>query len=404
MRFHYRAQNPEKRIQAGIIEADTREEAIQTLQSHDLIVFSLVAEKDIPFFKKQVRIPLLNRIKNKDIVVFSRELATLVEGKVPLVEALKSLARQTRNPNLRDIIAVISQDVEGGSSLSRAMGKYPKVFSDFYLNLVKSAEVSGTLEKTLIYLADYEENNHDIISKVKGAMMYPTVLIIFMFIIGIFAMTEIVPKITGMLLEAKVQLPMTTRILIALSAFLQKFWYIAVLGTGASIWAFWYWIHTQEGSRLWGKILLRTPVLGTVLKHFYLNRIAENLKTLLRGGISILKALDVVAGVIGNSVYKDIILETKEEVRGGKSMSSVFETHREFPPMFVEMVEVGEKSGNIDMMLEKLAIFYKREVDAVVQNISKLIEPFLIIILGLGVAFLASSIILPIYKMTEAIH
>jgi len=401
MKFRYKAQNSEKIVQEGIVEAETKEEAIKTLQNYSLIVFSLVAEDDIPIYKKRVNIAFLNRIKQKDLVVFSRELATLVEGKVSLVEALKSLARQTTNPTFRDILAVVAQDVEGGSSLSKAMSKYPKIFSDFYMNLIRSSEVSGTLEKTLTYLADYEEKRHETTSKVKGAMMYPALLLVFMVIIGIFAMVKIVPQITAMLVEAKVELPMTTKLLIGLSDFLQKFWYIAIIGAGGVGYGFWYWIHTPQGSNIMGKIVLKIPVFGTILKHFYLNRIADNLKTLLRGGISILRSLEVTASVIGNSVYKDIILETKEEVRGGKNMSSVFMTYKEFPPMFTEMVKVGEKSGNIDNMLDKLASFYKKEVDAVIDNISKLIEPFLIIIMALGVAFLVSSIIIPIYKMSE---
>ncbi len=402
MKFRYKAQNQEKIIQAGVIEAENREEAVETLQSHNLIIFSLVAEKDIPFFKKKVNVPFLNRIKQKDLVVFSRELATLVEGKVSIVEALKSLARQTSNPNFKDVIAILAQEIEGGSSLSKSMGRYPRVFSNFYINLIRSAEVSGTLERTLTYLADYEENRHDTVSKIKGAMMYPLVLLIFMGAIGIFAMVAIVPQITSMLLEANVELPMVTKILIGLSSFMQRFWYLVILLIIGVIFGSIKWLRSSQGNRIWGKVVLKIPVVNGVLKNFYLNRIADNLKTLLRGGISILKALDVVSGVIGNSVYRDIILETREEVRGGKSMSSVFEVYREFPPMFTEMVKVGEKSGNIDTMLEKLASFYKKEVDAVIDNISKLIEPFLIIVLALGVAFLVSAIIIPIYKMSDA--
>jgi len=401
MKYRYKAQNKEKIVQKGVIEAETKGEAIKTLQSHDLVVFSLTAEGDARAFKKQVNIPFLNRIKQKDLVVFSRELATLVEGKVSLVEALKSLARQTSNTNFKDVIAVVAQSVEGGSSLSKAMGKYPKVFSDFYMNLIKSSEVSGTLEKTLIYLADYEEQRHETISKVKGAMMYPVFILVFMGAIGVFAMVSIVPKITAMLTEAEVELPFMTKLIIAISDFLTNYWYVAILGTIGIVYGFWRWIHSRSGARIWGKIILKVPALGVVLKHFYLNRIAENLKTLLRGGISILRSLEVAANIIGNSVYKDIILETRDSVRGGKSMSSVFETYKEFPPMFTEMVKVGEKSGNVDNMLEKLAIFYKKEVDNVVENVSKLIEPFLIVLIAIGVAVLVSSIILPIYKMSE---
>jgi type IV pilus assembly protein PilC len=401
MKYRYKAQNKEKIIQEGVIEAETKGEAIKTLQSHNLVVFSLVSEGDVPAYKRQVKIPFLNRIKQKDLVVFSRELATLVEGKVSLVEALKSLARQTSNPNFKDVIAVVAQDIEGGSSLSKAMSKYPKVFSDFYMNLVRSSEVSGTLEKTLIYLADYEEQQHETISKVKGAMMYPVFILIFMGAIGIFAMVSIVPQLTGMLLEAEVELPFMTKLIIAISDFLKYYWYVAILGSIGFVYGFSRWIHSESGSRTWGKIVLKMPAFGSVLKHFYLNRIAENLKTLLRGGIPVLRALEVSANIIGNSVYKDIILETRDEVRGGKNMSSIFETYREFPPMFTEMVKVGEKTGNIDNMLEKLATFYKKEVDNVVENVSKLIEPFLIVLIAVGVAVLVSAIILPIYKMSE---
>jgi len=402
MKYRYKAQNTEKIIQEGIIEAETKGEAIKTLQNHGLVVFSLIAEEDVRGFSKEVKIPFLNRIKQKDLVIFSRELATLVEGKVSLVEALKSLARQTSNPNFRDVIAETAQAIEGGSLLSKALGKHPKVFSDFYMNLIQSSEVSGTLEQTLLYLADYEEQKHETVSKIKGAMMYPVFILIFMVAIGVFAMVSIVPKLTDMLLEAEVELPFMTKMIIAISDFLVNYWYVAIIGSVGFVYGFLFWIRSESGGRAWGKIVLKIPVFGTILKQFYLNRIAENLKTLLRGGISILRSLEVSASIIGNSVYRDIILETREGVRGGKNMSSIFETYKEFPPMFTEMVKVGEKSGSVDNMFEKLAIFYKKEVDNVVENISKLIEPFLIVLIGLGVATLVSAIILPIYKMSEA--
>ena len=402
MKFKYKAQNPEGQLQVGVVEADSREEAIDTLHSHNLTILSLISERELPTYKREVKIPFLHRIRQKDLVVFSRELATLIEGRVSLVESLKSLAQQTLNPRFRNIISSLAQEIEGGSSLSKALAKYPNVFSDFYINLVQSAEVSGTLEKTLVYLADYEEKRYDTISKIKGALTYPALVTIFTLAVGIFAMVGIVPQITSMLTEANVELPLTTKILIGASHFLKNYWYIVLLLSTGIIFGWWKWIHTKEGRRLWGKFLIKLPIFGKILRHFYLNRIAENLKTLLKGGVSVLKALEIVASVTGNSVYKDIILETREEVRGGKSMSSVFQTYREIPPMFTEMVRVGEHSGNVDEMLGKLATFYKREVDEVIENLSKLIEPMLIIVLGLGVGLLVSSIIIPIYRMTQA--
>lgn len=403
MEFRYKAKTESGDIQKGTVDADSRDEALSTLDSHSLTVIELVAKKDIPIYEREFDIPFLHSISQRDLVVFSRELATLVGGEVAIVEALRSLSRQVSNPRFKNVITEIAQDVKGGEALSKALSRHRDVFSDFYVNLVKSAEASGTLNETLNYLADYQERRYETISNIKGAMIYPAFVLGATVIIGILTMIFIIPQITEIFSGPDVTLPLPTKILIAISNFMRSYWYVLIAAFGGVVYGFWKWIHTEEGRKKWHSSLLHMPYFGKIFRKFYLSRLASNLSTLLKGGISIIQTLEISSQVIGNEVYKNILLEAKEQVRVGKSISSVFTYYEEVPPMFTEMVKVGEKSGNMDEMLGKLADFYRKEVDRIIERLSEIIEPVLIIILGAGVAFLAISIIMPIYNMTQAI-
>lgn len=398
MKFNYQARTKDGRLQEGIVEAAARDEAVKTLHDHDLVILELKAD-DASLLNKNIS--FFQRIKQKDVVVFSRELAVLVEGKVPIVEALKSLAHQTTNPMMRQVVSQLAKDVEGGMSLARAFGKHTKVFSEFYINLLRSAEVSGTLEQSLLYLADYEEKRLETVSKIKGALTYPAFVITASVIVGVLMMIFVVPQITQILVDAGGSLPLPTRILIFTSDLMRNNWAALLITLIAGGAGFWYYIHTPKGKRVWHRVVLYLPLFGPVFRKFYLERIADNLSTLLKGGISIIKALDTTAKVTGNSIFQDIILEAKEEVKAGKSISSVLEKHQEFPPMFVELTKVGEHSGNLDTILRRLATFYNKEVASVMDNLTKLIEPLLVVVLGLGVALLMSAVLLPIYNLTS---
>lgn len=403
MEFKYKAKTESGDIQKGTVEADSRDEALSTLDSHSLTVVELQAKKDIPIYEREFDIPFLHRVSQRDLVVFSRELATLVGGEVAIVEALRSLSRQVSNPRFKTVISEVAQDVKGGEALSKALSRHDEVFSDFYINLVKSAEASGTLNETLNYLADYQERRYETISNIRGAMMYPAFVLAATLVIGVLTMIFIIPQLTDIFSGPDVTLPLPTKILITISNFLRSYWYVALGAFGGGAYGFWKWIHTEEGRKKWHKALLHMPYFGKIFRKFYLSRLASNLSTLLKGGISIIQTLEISSQVIGNEVYKNILLEAKEQVRVGKSISSVFTYYEEVPPMFTEMVKVGEKSGNMGEMLGKLSNFYRKEVDRIIERLSEIIEPVLIIILGAGVAFLAISIIMPIYNMTQAI-
>lgn len=402
MKFKYKAITKEGVNQEGIVEASSEQEAVDILHQRNLTIISVKSVEEIPVFQKEITI--FERIRPRDLVVFFRELATLIEGKVPITEALKSLVVQTQNRKLKNIISEIAQEVESGVSLSKAMLKYKDVFSEFYISLIKSAEISGTLDKTLTYIADYEEKRYETISKIKGALSYPAFVVGFTFIIGILVMIYVVPNITSILIESGAKLPLATRILIATSNFLREFWWALLIVLVASIGGFIYFYKNSiEFKKKIDKIFLKIPVFGKVLQEFYLERISDNLSTLLRGGISILRSLEVTSQVVANQIFREILLEAKEDIKGGKSMSSVLMRHPEIPLMFVELVKVGETSGSLDEVLGKMAVFYRKEVERVMENATKMIEPILVVAIGAGVAIMIAAVILPIYNLAQAI-
>lgn len=402
MKFKYKAITKDGINQEGFIEAEGENEAIKSLHLRDLTILSCKSYAEIPAYQKEITI--FQRITPKDLVVFFRELATLIEGKVVITEALKSLVKQTGNAKLKFVISEIAQEVESGVSLSKAMGRFSDLFPEFYTSLVRSAEISGSLEQTLVYIADYEEKKYDTISKIKGALSYPIFVVGMTLVVGVIVMMFVIPNITSILIEANAQLPLSTKILIATSDFLKRFWWLVLIILGGSVFAFGYsykkyTIFKREVDR-W---ILKLPVFGLIIKEFYLERISGNLSTLLKGGITILRSLEVTSKVTGNQIYKEILIEAQEEIKAGKSMSSVFRIHPEMPPMFIELIKVGETSGSLDEVLSKVSKFYAKEVDNVVENIAKLIEPFLVVVIGVGVAVMIMAVLMPIYNLAQAI-
>lgn len=402
MKFKYRAITKDGIDQEGVVEASSENEAIKTLHLRNLTVISLRNLEDIPIHQREITI--FERISSKDLVVFFRELATLIEGKVVITEALKSLIKQTKKKKLRGIISQIAEDVEGGIAFSKALAKFKELFPEFYISLVRSAEISGNLERTLIYIADYEEKKYETISKIKGALQYPVFVIGMTMVVGIIVMIFVIPQLTSILLEAGAELPLATKILIWTSSFLRRFWWLLILGIIAFIVGFIYFYKNNiDFKRLVDRLMLKIPMFGEIIKEFYLERISDNLSTLLKGGITIIKSLEVSADVTGNQIFREILIESQEQIKAGKSISSVLQIHPEIPPMFVELVRVGETSGSLDEVLAKISKFYGKEVENVVQNITKLIEPFLVVIIGGGVAVMIMAVLLPIYNLAQAI-
>ena len=401
MKFNYQARTKEGEIQTGTIEAGSREAAVKILQRHDLAVVLLESVSAVPFYARSLR--FLQRVKAKDLVMLYRQLSILFEADIPPLDALASISKQVGNPYLKDILFEVESDVRGGESFSNALAKHKKIFSNFYVNVIRSGEATGRLDAVLKYLADHAEREFILTSKIKGAFVYPGFILSAFLIVVVLMLIYVIPQLTAIFLEIGGKLPLTTRILVGTSDFVRSWgWLLLIifigLGTG-----FVRFIKNPRGLELWDKFKLRVPLFGKLLQKMYLSRFSENLGTLLKGGISILDALQISGQVVGSTVFKKIIMEAREQVKTGGEISSVFEKDpKHIPPTVVQMLKVGEKTAKLDEMLDRLASFYQGEVDRTVANITQLIEPFLIMVLGAGVAFLVASILLPIYNITSS--
>ena len=400
MKFNYQARTATGDIQTGVVEASSKEAALNILQRYQLFVTALEEVEGGPFYIKKIR--LFNKISQKNLVIFSRQLSLMFKSRISLVQSLETLAEQTKNQEFKEKILMISEDVEGGTSFSQALSRFPKIFSSFFVNMVKSGEVSGTLSESLEYLADNLEREYHLFSKLKGAMLYPALIIVMAMGVLAMMMFFVIPNLSRVLTETGQELPVITRIVIGLSDFLRnRGWILIILFAVFLILALRY-LRSPSGAALKDRALLRLPVIGPFLKVIYISRFAENLSTLISGGLPITRALEITGDVVGNSVYKERISEIKEEVRQGKGISGVLKKYPEqFFPLLAQMVAIGEKTGTLSQSLMSVVDFYRQEVERSMENILSLIEPILIIVLGLMVAGLMASVLLPLYKMTS---
>ena len=397
MKFNYQARTQEGQIQTGVIEASSREAALLLLQKYGLYVTFLEVTK-VSFYAKKIEI--FQRISNKDVVVFSRQLAIMFKSNVPVVEALQTLAEQTKNQNFKEKILKIAEKVEGGTPLSASLASEPKIFSPFYTNIVKSGEASGKLSETLGYLADHSEREYNFYSKVISAMIYPLFVFFVFLIILILMVVFVIPQLSQVLGETGQELPQLTRMVIAFSNFLRRWWWVFILFfLGLGIFAFKF-LRTKEGKKIVDKLFLKLPLLGEFFKKIYLSRLAENLSTLISSGLPIVRALEITGEIVGNDTYKTIILKTLDGVKKGEPMSLIFLRYPEFlPPLFIQMTVVGERTGQLDSALMNVVNFYQNDVERTLDSFISLLEPVMIIGLGVIVAGLVLSILLPIYRI-----
>ncbi len=397
MKFNYQARTKKGEIHAGSVEASSEEAVVALLQKHGLYV-TFLEEALPPLYAKRVKI--FETISKKEIVLFSRQLSIMFKSKVPLVESLNVLSSQTKNPDFREKILKLSEDVEGGTSLSRALSNYPKIFSPFYIAMVKSGEVSGKLSEVLNYLADHLEREYQLAAKTKGALIYPSLIVLVVLSVLALMVFVVIPQLTEVLEAGNEPLPVITKIVITSATFLKNWgWLIILLIIFLIFFCFRYY-QTKKGKRFFDKAFLSLPMIGPLLKMVYVVRFAENFSTLISGGLPIAQALETVGDIIGNISYKEAIFEARDEVRKGVPISSVLARNPEnFPPVFIQMTLVGEKTGTLDTTLMSIVDFYQKEIDRTIDNILSVLEPALIVFLGGIVAGLMLSILMPLYKM-----
>lgn len=398
MEFSYKAKDQLNEILEGNIEAPDETAAVDILHSKGYIILSLAPlKKDV--FRSDLT-EVISKPNTNDIVIFTRQLSTLVDADMPIVEGLRTLARQVEKPTFRKIITEISEAVEAGSSLSNALSKYPKLFSSFYIKLAQSGEVTGKLHESLLYLADYLERSQSINSKIRGALAYPAFVLFSLLIVTLIMVIYVLPQLLAIFEEAGVEdLPLTTRMLILTTNFVNNYLYYLMAGLFVLVYSGWTYIRTSAGKAWLDNAKIKFPSLGMVIRNLYLARIAESLSTLIKAGIPILDGIRITSDLVGNENYKKIMLAAEENVRGGGTMSEIFNKYEEMPQLFTSMVAIGERTGKLDFMLGHISKFYKSESDTTIDSISQLIEPILVLILGFGVAVLVSSILLPIYNL-----
>lgn len=401
MQYNYQAKKQSGEVISGKIEAPNEDQAVNILQQRGLIVLSF-GESKKKLFESDIS-SLFDRPSKKDVIIFTRQLATLIDADVPLVEGLRTMMRQIESNSFRKIIDSVTSSIEGGSSLSAALAEHSKVFGSFYISLIKSGEVSGKMHDAMLYLADFLERNASLNSKIRSALSYPAFIFSAMIVVVIILMTSVLPQLLSIIKDAGVKdIPFTTKILVATTDFVNKFIFLILIAVICAAIGFLYYIKTPAGRRRLDIFKIKVPSFGKISKNFYLARIAETLSTLIKAGVPILESIDITANVVGNVVYKDILLEARENVRGGGTISQVLEKYKEFPVLVSSMMAIGEKTGRTDFMLETIFKFYKNEAENDVQNLSQLIEPVLILVLGIGVAGLVSAVLLPIYSLVGA--
>lgn len=401
MKFKYKGVTISGNEQVGKIDAGSKDKAIELLQKHKLVVISIEPAAEMFSFAKFL--PAFRRVSSKKIVMFSKELAILLSSGVSLVEALRIQYEQEESLVFREQIFAISSMVDDGDQFSTALSHFPDSFSDFFINIIKSGEVSGKMQESLLHLAEYVEKNYMLGSKVKNAMLYPAVIMIGFITIGIGMMVFVVPQLVSIFKENNVQLPLPTRILIAVSDFMSGhfIWFVIIIVAG--IFFFRVYAKTKEGKEKIDTLLLILPPFNGLFRKFYLARFADNLSMLIASGVPIINALQIAGSVAGNEVYKKVIYSSMDEVKIGGSIAYAFERSEYVAPMVSKMLRIGERTGKLDMVLKDVADFYTKEVDIAVDGLTAIIEPILIFVLGIGVAVLVAAILLPIYQMSDVI-
>jgi type IV pilus assembly protein PilC len=395
--FTYTARAINGDLKTATLEAPNRDEVMKQLRMQRLNVVKI--DEGTAVKKKRA-----GRIKMRDIVIFTRQFSTMINAGLPLVQALDILAQQSENPALKDITRQVVFDVESGNTVADALRKQPRAFSELYVNMVAAGEAGGILDTILMRLAVFMEKNDALIRKVKGAMIYPSVIMSVAAIAITVLLVFVIPTFADMFASANIALPLPTRIVIAMSGFLKHFWWMILGAIGATFYGFKQYYSTSGGKLNIDRTLLKLPVLGDVLRKSSVSRFTRTLGTLISSGVSILDGLEITAKTAGNRVVQDAIMESRASIAGGETIAAPLKKSQVFPPMVISMIAVGEQTGGLDEMLAKIADFYDEEVDAAVSGLLALMEPVMIVFLGIVVGGMVVAMYLPIFDMVNAVQ
>ena len=398
--FIYQAIDKDGQPKGGTIEAVNKDVAISSLQRRGFIISSINEAEQKGGLLHQ-NLTWFERVSNKEIVILSRQLATLFSAQVSALRIFRLLAAENENPKLARHLNDIAEALQGGSLISVAMEKHKDVFSTFYISMVKAGEETGKLDETFVFLADYLDRTYAVTQKAKNALIYPAFIIFTFFAVMILMLTMVIPRISQILVESGQDIPVYTKVVISLSDLLLNYGVIVLIGFVIAVFFGIKFVRTDAGKMMFDGIKLQIPYLGNLYSKLYLSRIADNLNTMLASGIPMLKALELTKDVVDNKVFLAAIEESINDVKGGAPVSAAFEKHEQFPNILIQMMKVGEETGNLGEILSTLAKFYQREVTTAVDTLVDMIELVMIIMLAVGVGTLLASVLIPIYNISS---
>ena len=385
-------------VHKGELEATTRDAAVATLRQQHIVVTTIKTKP------KGLTLPGFGgKVSEKELVLFTRQFSTMIDAGLPLVQCLDILSKQTENKVFSKTIIEIKKEVEAGSTFSDALRKYPKIFDDLYVNLVEAGEIGGVLDTTFARLAGYIEKARSLKGKVKSAMIYPSAIIFVAVSVIIFLMIFVIPVFAEMFQDFGGTLPWPTQFVISLSNFIKNYILFAIPVLIAAVFVFKQYYRTESGKRMTHRTLLKVPVLGSVLQKAAIARFSRTLSTLLSSGVPIIDSLDITARTAGNKVLEDAVLASISSVKEGQTLATPLAKYSVFPPMVVQMVEIGDVTGELDALLSKIADFYEEEVDRAVEALTAMLEPMMMVFLGVVLGFIIVAMYLPIFKMASLV-
>jgi type IV pilus assembly protein PilC len=393
--FEYTARDPQGQEKTGTMDAASRDEVVANLRKNRMVLVRLREAKKT---KRGGRVP------TRDIVVFTRQFATMINAGLPLVQALDILAQQTENKILAEVTKQVVYDVESGNTLADALSKHPRAFTALFVNMVAAGEAGGILDTILLRLAVFLEKNDAIVRKVKGAMIYPAVIFSVAIIAVVVLLIFVIPTFQQMFASVNMELPLPTKFVIAMSDLLQSFWWLMILSGVAFVFLIRKYYETENGKLVIDRLMLQAPVIGDLLRKSAVSRFTRTLGTLISSGVAILDGLEITARTAGNRVIHDAVMESRGSIAGGETISAPLAKSKVFPPMVTSMIAVGEATGGLDEMLTKIADFYDDEVDAAVSALLSLMEPIMIVVLGVIVGGMIVAMYLPIFGMINAVQ
>jgi type IV pilus assembly protein PilC len=401
MLFNYTAIDNTGHETAGSVDAINEDVAISSLQRRGLVIASIASTENKSIFSKNIS--FFDRVANKEIVILSRQIATLFESQVSALRVFKLLGSDSKNRLLKESLADVVDDIQAGNTISTALSKHKKIFTPFYVNMVKAGEESGKLDQTFAYLADHLDRSYAVTSKARNALIYPAFVVFTFITVMVLMLTLVIPRISAIFVNSGQELPIYTKMVVGLSDFFVNYGVFLIILIIIGVFFAWKFGKTRQGRSSVSRLKLSIPFLGNLYRKLYLSRISDNLGTMLSSGITVVRAIEISSTVVGDPTYEQLLLESSQAIKSGSPVSESLSKYPEIPNIMIQMIKVGEETGELNKILDTLSKFYAREVKNAVDTLVTLIEPMMIVALALGVGILLAAVLMPIYNISSAI-